>query len=80
MTRLITISVIAFSIAIPANLLWAEEWAEIFRHAGFAEVAHRRIPDKSPTPDVYQGRWFRDSEQLRLFKREGALLIQGMKT
>ena len=65
--------------AIPAQLLWAEEWAEHFRKAGFIEVDHRRIPDRSPTPDVYSGRWFRDAEQLRQFKAEGALLINGKK-
>jgi len=65
--------------AIPASLLWAEEWADFFRRAGFAEVAHRRIPDKSPTPDAYEGRWFRDAEQMRLFKQEGALLVHGTK-
>jgi ubiquinone/menaquinone biosynthesis C-methylase UbiE len=64
---------------IPAHLLWAEEWAEYFRRAGFVVVAHRRIPDRSPTPDVYSGRWFRDVEQLRQFKAEGALLITGTK-
>jgi arsenite methyltransferase len=63
--------------AIPVHLLWAEEWAEIFRRAGFGGVAHRRIPDHSPTPEVYEDRWFRDAEQLRLFKQEGALLITG---
>jgi len=66
--------------AIPASLLWADEWAEIFRRAGFANVTHCRIPDNSLTPEVYAGRWFRDAEQMRWFKREGALLIQGMKT
>jgi hypothetical protein len=25
------------------------------------------------------GRWFRDAEQLRAFKREGALLVYGTK-
>jgi ubiquinone/menaquinone biosynthesis C-methylase UbiE len=64
---------------IPAQLLWAEEWAGHFRSAGFAKVAHRRIPDRSPTPDVYSGRWFRDVDQLRQFKAEGALLITGTK-
>jgi ubiquinone/menaquinone biosynthesis C-methylase UbiE len=64
---------------IPAQLLWAEEWVEIFRRAGFVEVTHRRIPDNSPTPEVYEGRWFRDAEQMRLFKQEGALLIAGTK-
>ncbi len=64
---------------IPTHLLWAEEWANLFQDAGFTEVAHRRIPDDSPTPEVYTGRWFRDAEQLRAFKREGALLVHGTK-
>ncbi|MGD0694382.1 MAG: methyltransferase domain-containing protein [Terriglobia bacterium] len=65
--------------AIPAHLLAADEWARLFRDAGFTEVAHRRIPDNSPTPEVYSGRWFRDAEQLRKFKQEGALLVCGLK-
>lgn len=64
---------------IPAQLLWAEEWAGHFQKAGFIDVAHRRIPDRSPTPDVYTGRWFRDAEQMRQFKTEGALLVHGRK-
>jgi ubiquinone/menaquinone biosynthesis C-methylase UbiE len=64
---------------IPTQLLWADEWAEVFRRARFVNVAHCRIPDNSPTPDVYEGRWFRDGEQVRRFKQEGALLLQGMK-
>jgi len=64
---------------IPTHLLWAEEWANLFRNAGFTGVAHRRIPDDSPTPETYTGRWFRDAEQLRAFKREGALLVHGTK-
>lgn len=63
----------------PAHLLSAEEWAGQFHAAGFADVAHRRIPDNSPTPDVYTGRWFRDANELRKFKREGALLVHGVK-
>ncbi len=65
--------------AIPAHLLAADEWARLFGDAGFTEVAHRRIPDNSPTPEVYSGRWFRDAEQLRKFKQEGALLVCGLK-
>jgi len=63
----------------PAHLLAADEWAEHFRAAGFAEVARRRLPDNSPTPDVYTGRWFRDADELKKFKREGALLVHGAK-
>jgi ubiquinone/menaquinone biosynthesis C-methylase UbiE len=64
---------------IPAHLLWAEEWAEFFRRTGFVDITHRRIRDNSPTPAVYEGRWFRDAEQMRLFKQEGALLIAGVR-
>ncbi len=66
-------------LAVKTHLLSAEEWAELFRAAGFAEVAHERIVDRSPSPAAYSGRWFRDAEQLRAFKAEGALLVQGTK-
>jgi SAM-dependent methyltransferase len=65
---------------VPAHLFSAEEWAELFRQAGFRDVGDRRIPDPSPTPDVYAGRWFRDAEQMRNFKQEGALLLHGGKS
>src|SRR2546427_6818910 len=54
-------------LSLPAHLLSAEEWAAMFREAGFVEVAHRRIADPTPTPEVYAGRWFRDAEPLRAF-------------
>src|SRR6266576_177735 len=49
------------------------------RHAVFTDVAHRRIPDPTPAPDSYTGRWFRDAAQLRAFREEGALLVHGTK-
>jgi ubiquinone/menaquinone biosynthesis C-methylase UbiE len=61
------------------HLLSAKEWEDYFRAAGFQEVNHRRIPDLSPTPEVYSGRWFQDAAQLRRFKAEGALLVTGTK-
>jgi ubiquinone/menaquinone biosynthesis C-methylase UbiE len=63
--------------AIPTHLLSADEWAGLFREAGFTGVSQRRIPDPTPTPDVYTGRWFRDAEELRRFREEGALLVFG---
>jgi hypothetical protein len=42
-------------------------------------VAHTRVPDPSPSPETYTGRWFRDAAQLRAFKAEGALLVHGSK-
>jgi arsenite methyltransferase len=65
--------------ATPAHLLSAEEWAVIFRGAGFTDVAHRSIPDPTPAPESYTGRWFRDAAHLRAFREAGALLIHGTK-
>jgi SAM-dependent methyltransferase len=66
-------------IAIPMHLLSGDEWASLFRNAGFAEAAHRRIVDPTPAPETYTGRWFRDAAELAAFRREGALLIHGTK-
>lgn len=66
-------------LAIPAKLLAADEWAATFRDAGFSEVAHEQIPDPTPTPETYTGRWFRDAAELEAFRRIGALLIHGTK-
>lgn len=66
-------------LTIPTHLLSADEWAGLFRGAGFVDVEHRRIPDPTPSPEVYTGRWFRDAKQLADFKREGALLVHGKK-
>ena len=66
-------------LTVPTHLLSAEDWAGLFRDAGFAEVAHARIPDPTPVPEVYTGRWFRDAAQLRAFREIGALLVHGSK-
>ena len=63
----------------PTHLLGAEEWAAMFRDAGFSDVAYSRIPDPTPVPESYTGRWFRDAAQLRAFREIGALLIHGAK-
>ena len=64
---------------VPTRLLSAEEWKSLFRSAGFREVAHQFIPDPTPTPEVYTGRWFRDASQLAAFKAMGALLVHATK-
>jgi SAM-dependent methyltransferase len=66
-------------LAIPAKLLSADEWAAMFRDAGFSEVHRELIPDPTPTPATYTGKWFRDAAQLKAFRRIGALLIRGVK-
>ena len=64
---------------IPSHLLSAAEWQGLFRDVGFRNVHDRRIPDLSPTPEVYTGRWFRNAVEMQRFKAEGALLITGAK-
>jgi SAM-dependent methyltransferase len=64
---------------VPTKLLSTDEWSQLFRDAGFVDVAHSRIADPTPAPEVYSGRWFRDAEQLRAFRQQGALLIHGTK-
>jgi len=38
-----------------------------------------RIPDRTPTPETYSGKWFKNAEELREFKRIGALLLIARK-
>jgi SAM-dependent methyltransferase len=64
---------------LPLHLLSAEEWAGQFREAGFADVRWEQIPDPTPAPEVYAGRWFRDAAQLRAFRETGALLVHGTR-
>jgi arsenite methyltransferase len=66
-------------LSIPATRRSGEEWAQMFREAGFADVEHLRIPDPTPVPDNYAGRWFQDAAQLRAFRETGALLVHGAK-
>lgn len=75
----------------PYSLLWSEhlrvpvivrsaaEYADLLREAGFEEVAWRQVPDLTPTPETYSGRWFSNVEELRDSKRIGALLLTARK-
>jgi ubiquinone/menaquinone biosynthesis C-methylase UbiE len=65
---------------VTTHLLAAEEWAELFRQAGLVRVTTRRIPDPTPVPETYTGRWFRDAEEMRRFQIEGALFVEGGKS
>ena len=66
-------------LSVPAHLLSAAEWPGLFAEAGFGDVKHDRIPDPTPVPEKYEGRWFRDAAELRAFRQQGALLVWGTK-
>ncbi len=55
------------------------EYIAMLQQHGFTAVEARRIPDRSPTPETYSGKWFKDAEELRDFKRIGALLLIATK-
>jgi len=42
-------------------------------------VQAQRVPDESPTPEEYSGKWFKNAAELREFKKLGALLLVGTK-
>lgn len=55
------------------------EYIAMIQQHGFKDVQARRIPDRSPSPDVYSGKWFKNAEELKDFKRIGALLLIATK-
>ncbi len=55
------------------------EYVGLLKRHGFEQVEARRIPDETPTPEVYRGRWFANAAELREFKRIGALLLSASK-
>lgn len=63
---------------VPVHARSEAEYLKLLEQHGFAAQAHR-IPDRSPTPEEYSGKWFKDAEELRDFKRIGALLLIGEK-
>lgn len=60
---------------VPVQALSETEYKALLEEHGFKNVEARRIPDRSPTPETYSGKWFKNAEELRDFKRIGALLL-----
>jgi ubiquinone/menaquinone biosynthesis C-methylase UbiE len=60
---------------VPVQALSEAEYKVLLEKHGFKNVEARRIPDRSPTPETYSGKWFKNAEELRDFKRIGALLL-----
>ena len=66
-------------LAVPVHARSESEYVEMLKRHTFIDVEARRIPDLTPTPDTYSGRWFANAEELRDFKRIGALLLTARK-
>jgi len=66
----------ADALQVPVQVRSEAEYVELLVQHGF-EARALRVPDHTPTPEVYSGKWFRNAEELRDFKRIGALLLIG---
>jgi ubiquinone/menaquinone biosynthesis C-methylase UbiE len=60
---------------VPVHALSEAEYIKLMQAHGFKSVLARRIPDRSPSPDEYSGKWFKNAAELKDFKRIGALLL-----
>jgi ubiquinone/menaquinone biosynthesis C-methylase UbiE len=64
---------------VPVHARSEAEYVELFAAHRFEGIEAHRIPDPSPTPEEYTGKWFRNAQELREFKRIGALLLVAAK-
>jgi hypothetical protein len=64
---------------VPVHVRSEAEYVELLRTHAFENVEARRIPDPTPTPHDYSGQSFNSAQDLREFKRIGALLVMGSK-
>ena len=64
---------------VPVQVRSEQEYVELLKEHGYQDVRAMRIPDLTPTPEVYSGKWFQNAEELRDFKRIGALLLMARK-
>jgi ubiquinone/menaquinone biosynthesis C-methylase UbiE len=64
---------------IPVQVRTEQEYVEMLKRHTYEDVRAVRVPDLTPTPDEYSGRWFKNAEELRDFKRIGALLLIARK-
>ncbi|HYL14248.1 MAG TPA: methyltransferase domain-containing protein [Terriglobales bacterium] len=64
---------------VPVHVRSEDEYVELLKKHAFENVEARRIPDDTPTSENYQTTSFRSLDDLRAFKRIGALLLMASK-
>jgi ubiquinone/menaquinone biosynthesis C-methylase UbiE len=64
---------------VPVNVRSAAEYVDLLKKHLFENVEYAQIPDDTPTPDDYLTKSFHTLEDLRAFKRTGALLLMASK-
>ncbi len=64
---------------VPVHVRSQDEYVELLQKHAFDKVEARRIPDDTPTPDDYQTISFNSVDDLKAFKKIGALLLMASK-
>jgi ubiquinone/menaquinone biosynthesis C-methylase UbiE len=64
---------------VPVQVRSEQEYIDLLKEHAYEDVRAVRIPDLTPTPEEYSGKWFANAEELRDFKRIGALLLIARK-
>ncbi len=64
---------------VPVHARSEAEYEHMLHAQGFTGVEIAHIPDLTPVPEDYSGSWFANAEELREFKRIGALLLVAHK-
>jgi len=64
---------------VPVQVRSAAEYVDLLKQHAFENVEYRQIPDDTPTPANYQTTSFHSLEDLKAFKRTGALLLMATK-
>ncbi len=64
---------------VPVHVRSAAEYVELLKRHAFENVAWQQIPDDTPTPDDYKTKSFHSLDDLKAFKRTGALLLMASK-
>jgi len=64
---------------VPVHVRSAAEYVDLLKAHAFENVEYRQIPDDTPTPDDYVTKSFHSLDDLKAFKRTGALLLMASK-
>jgi arsenite methyltransferase len=64
---------------VPVHVRSAAEYVELLKAHAFVDVEYAQIPDDTPTPENYKTTSFHSLEDLKAFKRTGALLLMASK-
>jgi len=64
---------------VPVHVRSAAEYVELLKRHAFEDVEWCHIPDDTPTPENYKTTSFHSLDDLKAFKRVGALLLMATK-